>query len=152
MSPIQLRLPAAIRSRSIVWPILALGTACALLGDEAWHVERAVIQHSAEDRISLELPATITAGVATPVTLRTEGTRFCTHPSHTAMSSAGMVVTLEPYDSIYVGDLSCPSVPCDCAHTVNIIFPGAGVGTLRVLGRRGLSVAVVVVDTVLNVQ
>jgi len=139
-------------SRSIVLAILALGTACSLLNQGDWGVARAVIQGSAEDPVSLELPATITAGVATPVSLRTDGTRYCTRPSHTVVSTAGMVVTLEPYDSIYVGDLACPSVPCVCAHTVNITFPAAGVGTLRVMGRRGISLAVVVVDTVLNVQ
>jgi hypothetical protein len=144
--------PRLLRSAYLICLVLGVSAACTSLGGVDWTVERAAIQHQAGDHLSLQVPATITAGVAATITLRTEGTRYCTRPSRTDVSAAGMLVTLEPYDSAYVGSLPCPSVPCDCAHTVNITFPSSGVATLRIIGRRGISADVVAVDTVLDVQ
>jgi hypothetical protein len=63
-----------------------------------------------------------------------------------------MVVTLEPYDSVYVGDVDCPGLPGGFLHTVHVTFPAPGMGTLRVIGRGGTSLDLVAIDTVLNVQ
>jgi hypothetical protein len=98
------------------------------------------------------LPATIRAGVATSVTLRTIGYRYCTRLGPTDVTAAGMVVTLEPYDSAYVGELDCPGLPGHFLHTVGITFPAAGLATLRVIGLQAGSADVVTVDTVLDVQ
>lgn len=153
MSPIRTFSLRPVRS-AFVWSlILTLDLACSSVGAVDWEVQRAVIQYASGEPLSLALPGTVSAGAPTTITLRTQGTRYCTRPGRTDLSAAGMVVTLEPYDSVYVGDFAdCPTVPCDCAHTVNITFPSAGAATLRVIGRRGISPGVVTVDTVLNVQ
>jgi hypothetical protein len=114
--------------------------------------QRAVIEDPPAEPLSLDLPATITAGVPTAVTVRTIGLRYCTRLGPTDVTAAGMVVTLEPYDSAYVGRLDCPGLPGRFVHTVDITFPAAGVGTLRVMGLREGSPDVVAVDTVLHVQ
>jgi hypothetical protein len=133
-------------------PLLAVEAACTAVAGVDWTVERAVIQYSEADALALQLPATITSGVPVAITLRTEGTRYCTKPERTEVTAADGIVTLEPYDSVYVGNLACPSVPCDCAHVVSVTFPAPGTVTLRVIGRRGIAPDAVAVDTVLDVQ
>jgi hypothetical protein len=141
-----------VRWRSVVWPLLAVETACTPVTGVDWRVERGVIQYSQADPLSLQLPATVTSGVPAAITLRTKGSRYCTKTDRTEVTTATKIVTLEPYDSVYVGNLSCPDIPCDCAHVVSVTFPAAGAVTLRVVGRRGVSPDAVAVDTVLVVQ
>jgi hypothetical protein len=142
----------AVRLCSMISPIFLGESACTSVGSPDWVAQRAVIQDPPAEPLSLTLPAAIRAGATTAITLRTIGGRYCTRLGPTQVTAAGMLVTLEPYDSVYVGELDCPTLPWDFAHTVDITFPVAGRATLRVAGRqRGLP-DVVTVDTVLDVQ
>ena len=142
----------AVRLCSIISPIFLAEGACTSVGSPDWVVQRAVIQDPPAQPLSLTVPAAIRAGAATAVTLRTIGGRYCTRLGPTQVAAAGMLVTLEPYDSVYVGELDCPTLPWEFVHTVDITFPAAGRATLRVVGRQRGVPDVVTVDTVLDVQ
>ena len=116
--------------------IAALGAlpACGLFGPDDWEVRRGVIVERPQDPVDLQIPATVTAGEPTTITLRTHG-NGCVFPARTVSGRAGAVLTLEPYDSLLVrGDVLCVDVPCLCLHAVDVTFPAPGRVTIRVVG------------------
>ena len=113
-------------------PALLILSACDVSGGPDWHLRRGVITNF-DDSLSLQVPDTIRSGQ--PATLRvwTHGDR-CVLPAYTDQHLTATVLTVEPYDSVLVGDVNCPSAPCLCSHDVTVLFAQPGDVTLRVVG------------------
>ena len=141
-------------TRPVMMLIAGMGAlpACGLFDPSDWEVRRGVLVALADDTLQLRLPATVTAGESATITIQTRGDS-CVVPAHTASSLVGMVLTVEPYDSVRVGgDVICQSVPCGCIHAVDVAFPESGNATLRVVGLGGSSGAVVTMERALVVH
>ena len=138
---------------AIAWSVMVIvAVACGLLGGGDAPFIRAEVLGRAPETLLLEFSGTVHAGVTATVVLRTIGSRDCTRPGPVYVSGSGMVVTLEPYDTTYVGHGECSDVAMLFPRAVNVTFPDSGQGTIRIIGRRESPPAVVTVDREVEVH
>jgi hypothetical protein len=99
-----------------------------------WEIRRGVVYLAAYDSIPVSFPPVIHADVPATITVWTQGRGHCDRgPARTDFAQTGMVLTVEPYDSVLIGTLEC--IHGDAfAHSVRVTFPEAGTATLRVVG------------------
>ena len=109
---------------------------CEILAVSDWEVRRAVIPLLDEGSGYVTISSPAVAGEVATITVTTSG-NSCFSPAYTHFQLDDMVLTIEPYDSVRVGDILCLSVPCGCRHVVEVAFPRTGEATLRVIGFAG---------------
>lgn len=88
------------------------------------------------DGPEVSLPASVTAGEAMTVTVRTFG-GGCTSQGPTRVDTVDAVVRILPHDITTEGrNVVCPSILRSFEHRADLTFEEAGERTVRIVGRR----------------
>ena len=131
-----------ICTRLLGLPLLLLvAVACRNPAELRWAVQRGTIFGPGVGSSTVTLPSQFVAGQPAPVTVYTQG-GGCVRAAYTNSRVAGDTAVVEPFDSVVVQlppNTACTSEFRWLPHSVSVIFPQAGSGTIRIVGWNGIA-------------
>lgn len=127
--------------------------ACRNPAERRWAVRRGTIVLNVVGP-TVTLPTQFVAGQAAPITVYTYG-GGCVAPAYTNSRVSGAIAVVEPFDSVLVQlppNVACTNELNAFPHSVSLIFPRAGAGTIRIVGWNDVAQAEDTLDYNVSVQ
>jgi len=150
--------PRATASSSVfalfVLLVALVQLACRNPAEWRWAVQRGTIVDNPQFSPTVILPTQVVADQAAPVTVYTFG-NGCVKPAYTNSRVSGAVAVVEPFDSVVVEmppNSGCTDQRNGFPHSVSVVFPVSGSGTIRIIGWSDATRAVDTLEYSVTVQ